>query len=319
MSISEKVNFTYRGLIVPVFSPFNNDANRSLNLSLIPEYAKFLASKNVTGILVNGTTGEGTSLSIAERKRVAEVWAGAVKKTKQHLMIQVGGASLADVKELAAHAEGLNVDSLLCLPELYFKPATVEKLTEYLRAVGECAPKTPLLYYHIPSQTSVNVHMGRFLEYVGDKIPNFAGIKFTSNDLDEAYQALTANGRFAVFLGSDVTMSAGCTLGINSFIMTSLNFIPEPALELLEFEKGNRDLRAARKNQEFIIKTVKEVTRYGTWVETMKIAMSLTTKFFMGPPRAPLALLSREDVEAMAGKLIEVGLTVNKTEVLKMY
>ncbi|XP_023245522.1 N-acetylneuraminate lyase isoform X2 [Copidosoma floridanum] len=304
MSISEKVNFTYRGLIVPVFSPFNNDANRSLNLSLIPEYAKFLASKNVTGILVNGTTGEGTSLSIAERKRVAEVWAGAVKKTKQHLMIQVGGASLADVKELV---------------ELYFKPATVEKLTEYLRAVGECAPKTPLLYYHIPSQTSVNVHMGRFLEYVGDKIPNFAGIKFTSNDLDEAYQALTANGRFAVFLGSDVTMSAGCTLGINSFIMTSLNFIPEPALELLEFEKGNRDLRAARKNQEFIIKTVKEVTRYGTWVETMKIAMSLTTKFFMGPPRAPLALLSREDVEAMAGKLIEVGLTVNKTEVLKMY
>ena len=52
--------------------------------------------------LVNGSTGEGTSLTIEERKKVTEIWAGAVKETKQHLMIQVGGASLKDVKELVS-------------------------------------------------------------------------------------------------------------------------------------------------------------------------------------------------------------------------
>lgn len=130
--------------------------------------------------------------------------------------------------------------------------------------------------------------MGKLLESVGKKIPTFCGIKFTSNDLAEGYQAMTANSSLAVFLGSDVVsdgeifsrklfnvrrckiiivtqlMSGGCTLGMDSFIMTSLNFIPEPALELLEFGKGNRDLENARKNQKFICKTVKEVTRYGT-------------------------------------------------------
>ena len=53
-------------------------------------------------ITVNGTTGEGPSLSTAERKKVAEAWAAVVKKTKQHLMVQIGGAALNDVKELVS-------------------------------------------------------------------------------------------------------------------------------------------------------------------------------------------------------------------------
>lgn len=40
------------------------------------------------------------SLSVAERKLVAEAWAQTTKETKQHLMIQVGGAPLPDVIEL---------------------------------------------------------------------------------------------------------------------------------------------------------------------------------------------------------------------------
>lgn len=39
-------------------------------------------------------------MSVSERKQVAETWAMAVKTTKQHLMIQVGGAPLPDVLEL---------------------------------------------------------------------------------------------------------------------------------------------------------------------------------------------------------------------------
>ena len=55
----------------------------------------------------------------------------------------------------AAHAESVGSDSLLCLPELYNKPATIEDLVRYLKQVGKAAPKTPLLYYHIPSYTAV--------------------------------------------------------------------------------------------------------------------------------------------------------------------
>lgn len=49
-----------------------------------------------------------------------------------------------------------------------------------------------------------SVHMGQFLESIGDKIPSFAGIKFTSNNLEEGAQAMHAdNKKYVVFLGND--------------------------------------------------------------------------------------------------------------------
>ena len=51
---------------------------------------------------VNGTTGEGTALSMEERCKVTEAWAAVVKETKQHLMIQIGGLSLNEAKRLVS-------------------------------------------------------------------------------------------------------------------------------------------------------------------------------------------------------------------------
>lgn len=65
-----------------------------------------------------------------------------------------------------------------------------------------------------------------------------------------------------------------------------------------------------------------ECFHVGSWVETMKIAMNLTTTVFTGPPRAPLKLLSRENIESMAKGLSEVGLPIhrnNLNNVLKMH
>ncbi|XP_033225217.1 N-acetylneuraminate lyase-like [Belonocnema kinseyi] len=293
------VEFTYRGLIAPVFTPFNSDSEQSLNLSIVPRYAEYLAQKGITGILVNGTTGEGTSLSLKERKLISEEWAKAVKKTKQHLMIQVGGAPLPDVLELAKHAESLKVDSLLCLPELYFKPLKPESLVDYLKAVSDAAPKTPLLFYHIPMFTNVTLHMGNFLETIGDQVPTFAGIKFTSNNLEEGYLALKAdNGRFAVFLGNDQLISAGCSIGMDSFISTTLSIFPEQILSILNSWKS-KDVETARKIQHELSTAVGTIAKHGNWVETMKFAMNFVTPLNMGAPRLPLKVLSSESQTTM--------------------
>lgn len=94
-------------------------------------------------------------MSVAERKKVAEAWSVASKKHNLTLMVQVGGAPLCDVYELAAHAESLKVDAILCLPELYFKPRTAQDLVNYLKQVGRYCSNTPLLYYHIPMFSGV--------------------------------------------------------------------------------------------------------------------------------------------------------------------
>jgi N-acetylneuraminate lyase len=54
----------------------------------------------VLTISVNGTSGEGMSMTVDERKATTEAWAAAVKETNQILMVQVGGACLKDVQEM---------------------------------------------------------------------------------------------------------------------------------------------------------------------------------------------------------------------------
>lgn len=124
---------------------------------------------------VNGTSGEGMSLSVEERKQTAERWQKVSEQLKLTTMVQIGGAPLADVIELvnqfaylkylmkfkkytfqAIHAESIKVDSILCLPELYFKAKTEEELVKYLKDIAKFCPTTPLLYYHIPWMSGVN-------------------------------------------------------------------------------------------------------------------------------------------------------------------
>ncbi|XP_047350899.1 N-acetylneuraminate lyase-like [Vespa velutina] len=291
------VPFTFRGLMAPVFTPFSS--NGELKLDIVPSYANYLAEYGIKGILVNGTSGEGTSMNLQERKSVAEAWSQTVKFTNQHLMVQIGGACLPDVIELAKHAESIKANSILCLPELYFKPNTLQELIDYLKTIAQAAPNTPLLYYHIPSYTNVNIHMGQFLESVRDEIPTFVGIKFTSTDLVEGSQALHINNnQYVIFLGCDQLISAGCALGINCFIATSINVFPKLVKELID-ANNSAELLLAKKKQEALTEAVNIVSKYGNWVQTMKHAMKVISMLQVGPPRNPLKQLPAKSLKWM--------------------
>ncbi|PSN51242.1 hypothetical protein C0J52_10556 [Blattella germanica] len=231
--------------MAPVLTPFANDKNFSVKLDVIPAYAKYLASIGIEAVL--------------------EAWAAAVKKTEQVLMVQVGGACLKDVQELAAHAEQIGSDGLLCLPELYFKPTTEEDLVSYLKQVGEAAPTTPLLYYHIPSLSGVKVNMPKFMTIAAREIPTFGGIKFTDTNLDEASQCLLVeNGSLGLFLGCDQVLAGAFTLGIDSAIATTLNMIPSPSIKMKNAIKNNRPDEALEQ-QKILNKAIAAMTLNGKY------------------------------------------------------
>lgn len=108
------------------------------------------------GVLVNGTSGEGSCLRLDERKRLAEVWSAACKKYDVTLMLQIGGCDILSVFELAKHAEKIGVDCVLCLPDLFFKPKIEEDLVSYLKSIASHCPTRPLYYYHIPRMSGVD-------------------------------------------------------------------------------------------------------------------------------------------------------------------
>jgi N-acetylneuraminate lyase len=63
------MNPPLRGLIAAPFTPFHNDG--SLALEVVPRLAALPAGNAVSGAFVCGTTGEGCSLTMDERRLVA--------------------------------------------------------------------------------------------------------------------------------------------------------------------------------------------------------------------------------------------------------
>jgi N-acetylneuraminate lyase len=69
---------TITGLVAAPFTPMRPDG--SINLELIPAIVDKLIKNKVNGMFVCGSTGEGPSLTSAERKLVAEAFVKAAAK-----------------------------------------------------------------------------------------------------------------------------------------------------------------------------------------------------------------------------------------------
>lgn len=283
MSSSKLKKFV--GLIAPTFTPFNEKSE--INLDVIGPYAELLKSKGISAVLINGTTGEGTSLSVQERKKITEKWSEICQNLDMVLMVQISGCSFADVIDLAEHAASLKVDGVLCLPELYFKPRSISKLVQYLKDISVYCPTIPIYYYHMPSLTQVDLSMESFMDLARKEIPTFAGIKFSSSELDQAVGCLK-HGQ--VYLGSVKILCGAVALGFKRAIMTLVNIKPEMCLqivELMEIGKVQEARQLQHQLNDFVDETMKKGN--GNWVTTMKAAFNEEFKEInLGTTRKPL-------------------------------
>ncbi|XKL68311.1 hypothetical protein PGB90_003802 [Kerria lacca] len=291
----------YRGFMAPVFTPFTSDGQ--LNLNEIPKYANYLSSKNVKAILVNGTVGEGALMNTDERKKVTEAWIEAAKITGHHIMVHIGSTNLNNVIKLAKHAESLQVDSILCLPDMFFRPTIIKELIDYLKIVSAAAPKTPLFYYNYPALTGVNLDMVKFLESAYSEIPTLAGLKYTHNNLDEGIRCVQLHdGAYTIYLGNDQLISAGLCVGFDNFILTTLNFASEEIFKIKE-QIAVGAIENAKQIQRRITDLAYFVIEEMQWINGFKTINSLITGINLGQPRPPLNALTSQQLEKLKTEL----------------
>src|SRR6266508_735985 len=90
------------GILAATYTAMYEDG--TINLGAIEKQAASLKRNNLIGAFVCGTTGEGVSLSTAERQQVAECWVDAARDNLL-VVVHVGHNSLEECKQLATHAQ----------------------------------------------------------------------------------------------------------------------------------------------------------------------------------------------------------------------
>jgi N-acetylneuraminate lyase len=290
------------GLIAAPYTPFHSSGE--LALDVIAREAALLARNGVSGAFICGTTGEGQSQTLDERKRVAEAWRQAAPSTLK-VVVQVGCLSLGDSRELAEHAQAIGVDAIATIAPSFLKPAGASELVAWCREIAAAAPKLPFYYYHMPAMTGVPIAATEFLRVAHGVIPTLAGVKFTHEDLmDYCRAGRIGGGRYAMLFGRDEILLAGLGFGAAGAVGSTYNFAAPLFLRIMEcFNAGDMD--GAQAGQARAQEMIAVLHKY-RGLAAGKAAMKLVG-VDCGPTRLPLRTLSDAETAGLRADLEAVG------------
>ena len=290
-------------LVAAAYTPLTPDGE--INLAAVDSHAEMLVGQGVAGVFVNGTTGEGTLLTGAERQALAQRWVDVVGG-QLDVLIHVGHASVREAAELARHAQRIGADGIAAIPPFFHRPQTVQDLVEVSRQIAAGAPGLPFLYYHMPVMTGVTVPMAAYLSAAGEAVPTFAGIKYTSEDLREFSHCLElAGGKYQMLFGRDEILLAGLAMGARGAVGSSYCFAAGPFTEIAAaYARG--DLATAQATQADARRLIDIGLGYGGHPAFK--TMLRWAGVDCGPCRSPLRTLEPEAERRMRAEVEDAGL-----------
>jgi N-acetylneuraminate lyase len=251
------------------------------------------------------------SLTVDERKEIAEAWSKVASGCNLSIIAQIGSNSQPDAIALAAHAARLGVNAISAHAPCYFRPSSVDELIEYFVPIADAAGDTPFYFYDIPEMTGVRIPTANFLRKGKRRIPSLAGVKYSNNDLAGLQECLNLEaGAFEVWWGCDEAVVASYALGAKGAVGSTYNLIA-PLIHgaIAAFDAGNHD--TAREIQLSVVQFVRALSEFG-FLAAAKGMMELYG-MDCGPVRSPLRRLSEPEMEKAVRYARSFGLPFQNT------
>ena len=174
---------TFGGILTAILTPF--DADGRVNEDAFVALLHHLLENGSDGVVVSGSTGEGSTMTDEEKLRLFEL---AVAESGDATVIAgTGSNDTAHSIELTARAAELGVDGALVVVPYYVKPNR-RGLVAHFTAVAGAAPELPVVLYNIPSRCVVDMPNDLLAELA--QIDNIKAVKQARFDDIEAIDGL---------------------------------------------------------------------------------------------------------------------------------
>ena len=194
-----------RGVIAAIATAV--DERGAPDLARATKLARYLLDNGCDGLNVLGTTGEATSFSLDERKRVMSAYRDAGLPLDR-MMVGTGAAATADAIALTQHAASLNFAGALVLPPFYYKGVPDDGLFAYVEAIVQAtaARPIPIYLYHFPQQSGLPWNVKLIQRLLDSFSPRIAGLKDSSGDMSYAREAAAIAKSFDVFPSTEAVL-----------------------------------------------------------------------------------------------------------------
>jgi N-acetylneuraminate lyase len=117
------------------------------------------------------------ALTVAERKKTAEVWLGECQRLGMKTVVHVSHMCLRTARDLAQHAAEIGADSIGMYPP--FAPEAPPNLATVALSLDFATRdvELPLYYYHIPAVTGIYLNVSDLIAHARQHslLPRLAG------------------------------------------------------------------------------------------------------------------------------------------------
>ena len=266
---------------------------------------QFQITEGIDGIVPLGTTGENPTIDESEEDRLIEA---AVKEASAGRKIQViVGAGSNDTRCMIRYVErakNLGADGALVVTPYYNKPND-DGLLRHFEAASNVG--IPIIVYNIASRTGRNIPVPLMAKIA--QFPNIAGVKESSNDMNQAVDIineiaipLAKSGRkFSVLSGDDFFTVPLTCMGGSGIISVISNLVPAKVKALTQAALDGRYEEA--RTLHFELLPLMKAAFVETNPAPIKLAMTWAG-LPAGPARLPLGKLAPES-EAVLRKAVQ--------------
>lgn len=289
----KKLIFT--GVGTAIATPFDENG---VNLKEFKRLLENQIENNVDAIIVCGTTGEASTMTMDEKIATIKC---AVETCKGKIPVIAGSGSnntLAAI-EMSKKCEELGVDGLLVVTP-YYNKTTQKGLVAHFSAIANSV-NLPIIVYSVPGRTGVNIAPETCLEL--SKIENIVAIKEASGNLSQVAEiAHLCGDNLAIYSGNDDQILPVLSLGGKGVISVLSNVEPNLTHKMVQsFFDG--DIQTATKLQLDFIPLINALF---CEVNPIPVKAALNLKGFdFGVPRLPLVELSEGNLEKLKKLLCE--------------
>ena len=233
-----------RGFWVASATPLATDG--SVDAAKLASHAKHLFGKGVDGVVLFGTTGEGTSFNAAERIATIEAMLKAGVAAER---IGIGGGfpAITDSIALTRAVLGLGLRHVLLLPPYFDRSVTPEGIEDAFAAVidGVADDRLRASLYHIPQVSGVAIPTtvaASLRKRYGQVV---AGLKDSSGDFKQFKAFRAAAPELAITVGNEADITRAIAAGGAGTICGMANVVPELVKGMLDGKDVEARMQAA--------------------------------------------------------------------------
>lgn len=291
-----------RGAFTALITPMN--ADESVDYEGFRRLVKFQLESGISGLVPLGTTGETPTLDETEEDKLIDI-VMAEAKGKVPIILGAGSNSTKDAVKYVKRAKQKGADYALVVTPYYNKP-TDEGIYRHFAACAEVG--IPIIIYNIAGRTGKNISTA-LLERIATTLPNIAGVKESSGDLNQMMDVIQAMAAkrpdFTVLSGDDSLMLPLAGIGGDGVISVVSNLDPRRVTEMTLAALKGDFVKAGKLHYELL-----PVIR-AAFIETnpvpIKAAMNMKG-LPAGTLRLPMCPLSAENEPKVRAALVAAGI-----------